>query len=121
MKSGDMDSVPCHLICYGVPHSLVCSATYEVERKLLHSYHRYRLLLNVVERVALELDLLEVDVHEVNAADVAVPCCSVIELHSLEVGCSSELCRAWETLRDVLLQVLAADRISKLFRMWKAC
>ena len=109
MKPGDkIYRGPCRLICYGVPHSLVCSATYEVERismravpgslhqrywgvcdmvyrsltwctevrilfRLLDSDHGHRLLLDFVERMALELDLLEVDVHQVDAADVAVP------------------------------------------------
>ena len=62
-----------------MPHSLARSATYEVERALLrHPDHGHRLLLDVVERMALELDLLEVDVHQVDAADVAVPCRAVV-------------------------------------------
>ena len=71
------------------PHSMVCSATYEdgeavltaalgVVTALLHPDHGHRLLLDVVERVGLELDFLEVDVHEVDATDVAVPCCPVV-------------------------------------------
>lgn len=58
---------------------MVCSATYEVERAaLLHPDHGHRLLLDVVERMALELDLLEVYIHQVDAADVAVPRRSVV-------------------------------------------
>ena len=64
---------------------MVCSATYEdgealpsVGSTLLHPDHGHRLLLDVVERVGLELDFLEVDVHEVDATDVAVPCCPVV-------------------------------------------
>ena len=52
--------------------------TQEAEALLLHPNHGHRLLLDVVERVALELDLLEVDVHQVDAADVAVPRRTVI-------------------------------------------
>ena len=103
MKPGDkIYRGPCRLICYEVPHSLVCSATYEVEEpcyltrtivtgrsltwctevrilfRLLDSDHGHRLLLDFVERMALELDLLEVDVHQVDAADVAVPCRAVV-------------------------------------------
>ena len=50
-----------------------------------HPDHGHRLLLNVIERVGLELDLLEVYVHEVNAADVAVPGCPVVQFHGLQV------------------------------------
>ena len=46
--------------------------------KLLHPDHGHRLLLDVVEWVGLELDSLEVDVHEIDAADVAVPGCPVV-------------------------------------------
>ena len=77
---------------------------------LLHPDHCHRLLLDIVERVGLELDLLEVDVHEVDATDVAVPCCPIVQLHGFQVCSCSELCRAWESLRDVLLEVLATDR-----------
>ena len=52
--------------------------TLEAEALLLHPNHSHRLLLDVVERMALELDLLEVDVHQVDAADVAVPCRAVV-------------------------------------------
>ena len=52
--------------------------TLEAEALLLHPDHGHRLLLDVVERVALELDLLEINVHQVDAADVAVPCRAVV-------------------------------------------
>ena len=103
------------------PHSLVCSATYEdgeavlsaalgVVTTLLHPDHGHRLLLDVVERVGLELDFLEVDVHEVDATDVAVPCCPVVQPHGFQVCSRSELSRAWQAFRDICLHVLAADR-----------
>ena len=58
----------------------------------------------------LELHLMEIYVHQVDTADIAVPCGPVVELHRLQVGSSSELCCARKTFRNVCLNVLLSDR-----------
>ena len=73
-------------------------------------YHFYRLLLYRIKRMRLELDLMEVDIHQIDAADIAVPGCPVIQLHGLEVSRSSKLCGTRHTLRYISLQMLTADR-----------
>ena len=67
------------------------------------------LLLCLVERVRLVFDAVEVNVHQVDASDVAVPCSAIVELHGCLVCDSGELCRAWKTFWDVGHSVLAAD------------
>ena len=66
--------------------------------------------LRFVERVRLVFDAMKVNVHQVDASDVAVPCCAVVEFHGSLVCDSCELGRAWKALRDVCHSVLAADR-----------
>ena len=57
---------------------------------------------------------MEIDIVKINASDVAVPCCPVIELHGLLIGDSSKLSRTWKSLRDVCSQMLATDRNIKV-------
>lgn len=51
-----------------------------------HTDHGYGLLLYFIERVGLVLDLPEVDVHEVDTADVAVPCSAVVQFQGFQIG-----------------------------------
>ena len=80
----------------------------------MNFHHLYRLHLVLVKRMRLILYSVEVNAHQVDASDVAVPCCAVVELHGSLVGSSSELCRAWEILWNFSHRMLASDRNVKV-------
>ena len=77
---------------------------------LLDLYYFNRLFLNIIQRVGLVLHLMEVDIHQVDAAYIAVPCSPVVEFHRLEVCRSGELCCTWHSCRDFRSNMLASDR-----------
>ena len=76
----------------------------------MYLYHLHWLHLVLVQRMRLIPDLMEVDRHEVDAADVAVPCCPVIKLHVLQVGSCSKLSCTRQSLRNIVNCMLTADR-----------
>ena len=82
----------------------------EEEQRLLHLQVLYRLDLDIVQWLRAELDPLEVNVLEVNATDIAVPGCPVVELKSMLVCSCSHLSGTWESFRHVCGSVLASDR-----------
>ena len=88
---------------------------------LLQSDHLDRLLLDIIKRVRLIFDLMEINGKYIDATDVAVPCCPVIEFHRSLICHSSELRRTRQILGYIGLCMLVPTGISKLFRIWKAC
>ena len=77
---------------------------------LLDLYYFNRLFLNIIQRMGLVLYLMEIDIHQVDAADIAVPCCPVVEFHRLQVCRSGELCSTWHSCRNLRSYMLASDR-----------
>lgn len=77
---------------------------------LLQLHHLYRLLLNLIKRMRLIFDLMEINAHQVYASDVAVPRSPVIELHCSLVCDSRKLGGTRKILRNIRLQMLAAYR-----------
>ena len=73
---------------------------------LLDLYHFNRLHLRVVKRMRLELHAVEIDLHQIYAADCAVPCCPVVESYCILICDSSELSGTWKILRNILCSIL---------------
>ena len=80
------------------------------EQRLFYLQELYRLDLYVIQWLRTELDLLEVDVLEVNAADTTVPGSSVVDLKSVLIGSCSHLSGTWKSFRHICSSVLTADR-----------
>ena len=76
---------------------------------LIHFYELNRLYRNIVKRLRSIFHFLEIDVFEVDASDIAVPCCSVIESKSILIGCCCHLCCAWQSFRNVGFCMLTTD------------
>jgi hypothetical protein len=68
---------------------------------LMHLHHLNRLDLSVIKRMRLEFDAVEVDIHQVDASDVVVPCSALVELHCSLISDSSKLRCTWKTFGDL--------------------
>ena len=80
----------------------------------MNLYDFDRLHLGLVEWVRLELHFVEVDGHEVNASDIAVPCCTIVEFKCILICRRCELCGTRQTLWNISHCVLASDRNVKV-------
>ena len=77
-------------------------------------YHFNRLNLSVIQWMRLKLYLRKIYMHEVYAADITVPCCTVIEFHRCQISDGSELSSTRKTLWYISPEVLASDRYVKV-------
>ena len=80
-----------------------------IYHELMYPYILNRLYIALVQWMRLIFNLMEINIDQVNTSDITVPCSTIIQLHRLEVCCSSELRSAWQALRYLCTHMLTSD------------
>ena len=89
-------------------------------KSLSYPDHFYRLLHYVIERMGLIFHRMEIDIHQIDTADIAVPCSPVVHFHRSLVRDCRKLGGSLKVFRNIIRSMLGTYRNVEVVQYMKS-